>query len=278
MIASPAGLINHVPAEESTSKRSGTIGRIEGSAPGPVPRSPPGLPRSRAGLSLFSRLLSLLRARERRQDDYFSGGRNRTGAKARPMGRPTFGRHTDLTLTSHPTNLMNYYGSNEIAESWRTVRKNTVRVAEDIPADKYDFRAADGTMTVGEMLAHIAVAPYWAQQCHFVECLDAVTGDDFGRWMGEIGKAAAALTTKAEIIDALTTDGEAFASQIESMTAAELAQDVALPFGSKTRFEMLLGSKEHEMHHRAQLFLMERMIGIVPHLTRERQARSAASS
>ena len=26
--------------------------------------------------------------------------------------------------------------------------------------------------------------------------------------------------------------------------------------------------KEHEMHHRAQLMLIERMIGIMPHLTR----------
>ena len=38
---------------------------------------------------------------------------------------------------------------------------------------------------------------------------------------------------------------------------------------------MLLGVKEHEMHHRAQLFLIERMVGIVPHLTRARQERMA---
>ena len=40
---------------------------------------------------------------------------------------------------------------------------------------------------------------------------------------------------------------------------------------------MLQGVKEHEMHHRAQLFLIERMIGIVPHLTRARQQRQAAT-
>ena len=44
---------------------------------------------------------------------------------------------------------------------------------------------------------------------------------------------------------------------------------------SKTRFEMILGVKEHEMHHRAQLMLIERMLGVVPHLTREMQARIA---
>jgi uncharacterized damage-inducible protein DinB len=40
---------------------------------------------------------------------------------------------------------------------------------------------------------------------------------------------------------------------------------------------MIIGVKEHEMHHRGQLMLIERIIGIVPHLTREMQARMAAA-
>jgi uncharacterized damage-inducible protein DinB len=43
----------------------------------------------------------------------------------------------------------------------------------------------------------------------------------------------------------------------------------------KTRFEMLLSVKEHEMHHRAQLMVVERMLGLVPHLTRQMQERMA---
>jgi uncharacterized damage-inducible protein DinB len=39
---------------------------------------------------------------------------------------------------------------------------------------------------------------------------------------------------------------------------------------------MLLGTKEHEMHHRAQLTVIERLLGIVPHLTRKRQMRETA--
>jgi len=44
---------------------------------------------------------------------------------------------------------------------------------------------------------------------------------------------------------------------------------------AKSRFESLLGAKEHEMHHRAQLMLIERQLGIVPHLTRQRNERIA---
>ena len=38
---------------------------------------------------------------------------------------------------------------------------------------------------------------------------------------------------------------------------------------------MLLGVKEHEMHHRGQLMMVQRMLGIVPHLTRQREAMTA---
>jgi len=41
---------------------------------------------------------------------------------------------------------------------------------------------------------------------------------------------------------------------------------------------MLLGTKEHEMHHRGQLMVIERLIGIVPHLTRNRQAMREAAA
>jgi uncharacterized damage-inducible protein DinB len=170
---------------------------------------------------------------------------------------------------------MTYYGSKEIAESFRTVRKNTIQVAEDIPEDKYSYRAAPDTMSVGEILAHLATTPHWAQQCFFVEQKTQVAMDDFVRWMGEAGAKSKALTTKAQIVEALKTNGEMFAKHLDGITEAQLAQPITAPNATKSTFEMLLGIKEHEMHHRAQLFLIERMVGIVPHLTRARQERQA---
>ena len=37
---------------------------------------------------------------------------------------------------------MTYYGGKELAASFRTVRNNTIKIAEEIPENKYDFRAA----------------------------------------------------------------------------------------------------------------------------------------
>ena len=85
-----------------------------------------------------------------------------------------------------------------------------------------------------------------------------------------------------EIIDALVSRGESFASKLASLSDADLDEQVAFPPpvkpASKSRFDMLLSVKEHEMHHRGQLMLIERMLGIVPHLTRQRQQRSAAAN
>lgn len=170
---------------------------------------------------------------------------------------------------------MTYYGAKELAESFRTVRKNTIQVAEDIPEDKYSFRAAPDTMSIGELLAHLATTPHWAQQCFFNEKKTTVAMEDFGRWMGELGGQAKTLATKAQIVAALKANGEKFASQLASVTEADLAQTITAPNASKSAFEMLMGIKEHEMHHRAQLFLLERMVGIVPHLTRARQEQMA---
>jgi len=60
---------------------------------------------------------------------------------------------------------------------------------------------------------------------------------------------------------------------VEITPEAVLEEEAWMPGGtSKSRFEVLLGTKEHEMHHRGQLMVMERMLGVVPHLTRNRRA------
>ena len=53
---------------------------------------------------------------------------------------------------------MTHYGTKELAAAFRTVRANTIQTAQDIPEDKYGFRAAPDCRTVAQTLAHIAVS------------------------------------------------------------------------------------------------------------------------
>ena len=79
---------------------------------------------------------------------------------------------------------------------------------------------------------------------------------------------------------ALEEGGVQMVTFMAGLTPEVLAETVSLPAAvqpsGKTRFEMLMGVKEHEMHHRGQLMLIERMLGIVPHLTRQREALTAS--
>lgn len=167
---------------------------------------------------------------------------------------------------------MSIYGGKELANAFRIVRKNTIRVAEDIPEDKYDFVAAPEVRTVGRMLTHVAIATRIWEEIHKNGLTTLVDFDFFGM-MDRFNAEEAKPRTKAEIVDLLRTQGEQFAAWLETLTPEVLAETVTEPDGktAKTRFERLLAAKEHEMHHRAQLMLIERQLGIVPHLTKQFQ-------
>ncbi|MEZ5293446.1 MAG: DinB family protein [Vicinamibacterales bacterium] len=175
---------------------------------------------------------------------------------------------------------MTYYGSAHMAEAFRTVRRNTIQTAQDIPADKYDQPMADGMMTVAAVLAHLAASTNFHRMVHGVDAKTHLSFEDFGAYMAQAKQIEASLTTKDAIIAALTTRGEEFAAFLDSLTEEQLAQHVTFPPPlqppSKSRFEMLLGAKEHEMHHRAQLMVAQRAMGVTPHLTRRRQEAMAA--
>jgi uncharacterized damage-inducible protein DinB len=174
---------------------------------------------------------------------------------------------------------MTYYGAQELADSFRTVRKNTIRIAEDIPENKYSFAAAPDVRTVEKLLTHIALSTRFQYQIHGVERRSTLEGFNFPALMQQVMAEEAESRTKDEVIQLLRKEGEAWANFVSGLPENFLSQVVTMPAGgtppSKTRFDMILSVKEHEMHHRGQLMLIERMIGIVPHLTREMQAGMA---
>ena len=174
---------------------------------------------------------------------------------------------------------MNHYGAKELADSFRTVRKNTVQVAEDIPEDQYGFSPAEGAKSVGHSLVHIALSPKFQHAIHAGERRSTFEGFDFQSLMKRIADQESTERTKSQIIELLQTEGEVWASFLEGVSEDFLAESFTMPPGStppsKSRLEMLLSVKEHEMHHRGQLMVVQRILGIVPHLTRARQEHVA---
>ena len=171
---------------------------------------------------------------------------------------------------------MTYYGGTDLAFSFRQVRNNTIQIAEEIPEAKYSFRAAPDTRSIGQLLAHIAIGPGIQMHIHGSKIGD-LKAVNFGELMQKAMAEEAKPRTKAETVAFLKSEGEKVASYLEGLSDALLAEPVAQMPGAqpatKTRFEMLMSMKEHEMHHRGQLMLLQRMIGLVPHLTRRMQER-----
>ena len=176
---------------------------------------------------------------------------------------------------------MTYYGGKELAASFRTVRDNTIKIAEDIPESKYDFRAAPDTRSIGQTLTHIALIPTFALHIHSNKVAN-LSQVNFMEFHQKTSAEEARPRNKAEIVAFLKSEGERFASFLEGLSEAFLGETVAMPPAAneapKSRFELLLSPKEHEMHHRGQLMMLQRMVGVVPHLTRQRQERMAQAA
>lgn len=177
---------------------------------------------------------------------------------------------------------MTYYGAKELAASFRTVRKNTITIAEEIPAESYSRKAAEGTRTVAQMLTHIAVSYRLHHHVHAVERRSTLEGFDFPAFFGTILAEEEKPRDKAQILQLLNENGEIWANWLAGLAENFLAESVAMPAmmnaPPKSRFEMILSVKEHEMHHRAQLMIIERMLGIVPHLTRQMMEHLSAAA
>jgi len=177
---------------------------------------------------------------------------------------------------------MTYYGGEELARSFRTVRANTVQTAKDIAEQSYGFAPATGGRSVSEILAHIAVFPQLQHGIHGPDRRASFEGFDFLAVMERMAEQEAVQRTKAEIIDLLEQEGDVWATFLDGLPEAFLAESFAMPPGAtpaaKSRFEMLLSVKEHEMHHRGQLMYLQRLLGLVPHLTRAREEQMAAMS
>jgi uncharacterized damage-inducible protein DinB len=177
---------------------------------------------------------------------------------------------------------MYLYGPENLIESMRTVRKNTLLIAEDIPEESYSFRPTAESRSVSEILLHIAAVWQITYQIHEIERRSSIEDFDFEGFFRGSWVASNANLSKTELIALLQAEDERLRDWVKNLSESVLVETVSMPAGSqpsrKNRFEMIVGAKEHEMHHRAQLMVIQRLLGIVPHLSRNRQAASAQTA
>ena len=144
---------------------------------------------------------------------------------------------------------MNLYGPKQLADGIRTVRQNVVLIAEDIHEDDYLFRPSVGSRLVAEILMQIAFFSNFDYLFHEEEHVTTVEAFDFGQFLNDSESQEKRRHTKSKVIESLKNSGESWAEWVEFVPEQFLAETVAQRDGTfKTRFEMILGTKEHEMH------------------------------
>src|SRR5207244_2656148 len=112
------------------------------------------------------------------------------------------------------------------------VRANTVKIAEEIPENKYDFQASPDVRTVAQMLVHIALSPTIALYMQGNKVTDFKTVkfmEVFGPVMAEEKNPR----SKAEIIALLKSEGEKFATFADGLSDAFLAETVTMMPGQQ---------------------------------------------
>jgi uncharacterized damage-inducible protein DinB len=126
---------------------------------------------------------------------------------------------------------MNFYGAKDLARQFRTVRANTIKIAEEIPEDKYSFKPAEDTRTVAQLLTHIATGARFNMKLHGEDKAKTLAGYDFMSVIGPLQAEEQKTRGKAELVGMLKAEGEKFAEFLEPLNEGFLAEMVEMPPG-----------------------------------------------
>jgi len=138
--------------------------------------------------------------------------------------------------------------STKLIGRWEQVCPKLAALAQEIPANKFDYKPVDGVRTVAEILRHAA---FWN-----LYVADAVRGRKGNDSDNEL--SAQQFATKKQIIDALTSSASDVAKALRE-APGELRPETV---------ETLVAFIEHNCEHYGQLAVYARMNKIVPPASR----------
>jgi len=160
-----------------------------------------------------------------------------------------------------------------VLDSWKTVREDTAQAVEDFPAAELDFKPTADIMTFREIARHILEASH-AITGLLLDGAENLATPQFREMLQKYLGELPATQDAPSLAATLRTNLEMRSRQLASQHAEFFAHVITRFDGQRvTRLEMVQFTKEHELTHRAQLFLYLRLKGIVPATTRRRMAK-----
>jgi uncharacterized damage-inducible protein DinB len=153
-----------------------------------------------------------------------------------------------------------------IIVSWREVRSGLIDEAAQIPADKFSFQAAEGMRSVAQLLQHLIES----QKFLVGEACRPDTNlmrKPFAEQLKDYAPNVRETTDKDGILNLLSTAMDDAEKQL--LVASDEMKNMMTRFDGKqmSKFSFMSFAIAHEMYHRGQLTVYERLLGIEPKLT-----------
>lgn len=153
-----------------------------------------------------------------------------------------------------------------IIGSWREVRSGLIDEASQIPAEKFTFRAAEGMRSVAELLQHLVES----QKLLVGEACRPDTNlmrKSFAENIKDYAPNVRSVNDKDGILNLLNVAMDDTEKLLRDH--ADELQNSMKRFDGKemTKLAFMSFAIAHEMYHRGQLTVYERLLGIEPKLT-----------
>jgi len=138
------------------------------------------------------------------------------------------------------------------ADYFDAIRARTRRVAVIVPPDQLEWRPRDGSFSFGDLIRHLGAIERWM----FAETARSKPS----RYPGHGRELADGYDDVIAYLDRMHEESMAI---FRALTPADLEAKCATPAGTPiTVWKWMRAMIEHEVHHRAQIYMMLGMIGV----------------
>jgi uncharacterized damage-inducible protein DinB len=165
----------------------------------------------------------------------------------------------------------------EILHGWYEVRRGLMKEVHNIPPARFSFRPTLETRTIAELLHHILELS--------IVTAEELTRDDtnfqrapYAHLVGIYAPNISRADTKEKLTNILVEQFKDAEERYQKAGEIYMMQLVPRPDGTRgTRMSILQETIAHEMYHRGQLTVYQRLFGISPAVTAESLSASTDS-
>jgi uncharacterized damage-inducible protein DinB len=140
---------------------------------------------------------------------------------------------------------------NQLSAKWKNAKTYTLKVAELMPEEQYNFKPVPDEMTFGEQLLHIAQNMNWLSTAYLLGSKQS-------------SKSDAKVLSKQSIINILNIAYDSALAVHYRLTSQQLDEVVPFFAGPKSRRQILILMHDHQTHHIGQLIVYLRLKKIKP--------------